>query len=407
MQIQNIKDKLDESAKKQISCIAVLFLESIICTCIFSKAYGFGIDEILRNVLTAILGTAVILFLWKDSCVRNLISKADRGFLNSFFIIYAGTFLAAMLFPLVNVMLWPYMPIFVLLSLFSNPLIGIFSASFIMQMSFLLTNTARYDAFFMYMIAGVVAIALFRNVGDKLQYGLPIAAALSVLFILLVGYYVLSLNASFSITLFIIPVINVIISTIILLILLSAYSLYVIRGGNDMYMDINDPEFELLVKLKEKDKREYYVAIHTAYLAERIAADIELNRRSIKSCSYYHNIGMIAKENTLNSALDLYEEYKFPKEATELLLEYIKVGSSKPQSKEATVVNLCEDIVRNIMAIFAHDKTAKPDTDLLIDEMFEKKEMYGTLKNSDLTIAQLERVKVLLKKEKLYYDFLR
>jgi membrane-associated HD superfamily phosphohydrolase len=90
-----------------------------------------------------------------------------------------------------------------------------------------------------------------------------------------------------------------------------------------------------------------------------------------------------------------------------LLEEYIKSGKKAPVSKEATIINLCEDLVNKLMAIFEKDKTAKIDSDRMIEEMIERRHISGSFNHSNLSIAELNRVSKLLKKEKLYYDFLR
>ena len=59
------------------------------------------------------------------------------------------------------------------------------------------------------------------------------------------------------------------------------------------------------------------------------------------------------------------------------------------------------------MTIFEKDKTAKIDSDRMIEEMIERRHVGGNFNHSDLSIAELNRVSKLLKKEKLYYDFLR
>jgi membrane-associated HD superfamily phosphohydrolase len=204
------------------------------------------------------------------------------------------------------------------------------------------------------------------------------------------------------------PAINVVISMLIMLVLLNYFSVYVVRGSSDMYMEINDPEFELLVKIKEKDRHEYYAAIHTAYLAERIGQELGLNRRMIKTCSYYHNVGILAgRPEDVETADRYYTDYNFPKEAVELLNEYIISGKNQPVSQEATIVSLCEELVRQIMDIFAKDSKARLDTDSLIDDILDKKTAYGVLHSSRLPVSDLYRIRKLLKKEKLYYDFLR
>ena len=393
---------------RNVASMITLCLASCFLMFAAGRAYSLPDEEIIRNVISVLVESGLIIFLWEDGLIRGSLVYGNEKHMNRFFVIYIIVFVTALLFPLVNNLIWPYLSIFVLLSLFSNALIGICSGCALLNVSLLLCHGSSVQPFFIYLIAGVVAIVLFQHVGEKLQFGLPILISIMLLFVLLVAYHVLFLNQTFSFPMLTVPLVNVVISSILLLVLLNAFSLLVIRGSNDMYMDINDPEFELLVKIKNKDKREYYRAIHTAYLADRIAADIGVNRRATKACAYYHRVGMLdGKPDDMEAAKPYFRRYQFPESAVTLLEEYIKSGKKAPVSKEATIINLCEDLVNKLMAIFEKDKTAKIDSDRMIEEMIERRHISGSFNHSNLSIAELNRVSKLLKKEKLYYDFLR
>ena len=400
-------DKIIKNIRNIFSMVVLCFVSAFLMFAA-GKAYSLTDGEIIRNEITVIIESGLIVFLWVDGLIRGSLVYGNEKHINRFFIIYMLSFVAAILFPLVNNLIWPYLSIFVLLSLFSNSLLGLCSGCALLNVTLLLCQGTAFQPFFIYLIAGVVAIVLFQHVGDKLQFGIPIFVSIMLLFVLLVAYHVLFLNQSFSFTMLTVPIVNVVISTLLLLVLLNAFSLLVIRGSNDMYMEINDPEFELLVKIKNKDKREYYRAVHTAYLADRIAADIGVDRRAVKACAYYHRIGMLeGKPDDIETARTYFERYQFPESASKLLEEYIRCGKNSPISKEATIINLCEDLVNKLMTIFEKDKTLKIDSDRMIEEMIERRHISGSFNQSDLSIAELDRVSKLLKKEKLYYDFLR
>ena len=59
------------------------------------------------------------------------------------------------------------------------------------------------------------------------------------------------------------------------------------------------------------------------------------------------------------------------------------------------------------MYLLAKNKDMKIDYDQLIDKIFDKKEDEGELKNCDVTFREYDQMRKILKKEKLYYDFLR
>ena len=89
------------------------------------------------------------------------------------------------------------------------------------------------------------------------------------------------------------------------------------------------------------------------------------------------------------------------------LHDYIEPKKNEPKSKEALVVRLGEMLISSIMYLLKKDKDAKIDYDNLIDSIIDKKVSEGELKDYDVTFRELEVMKKIMKKEKLYYDFLR
>ena len=168
------------------------------------------------------------------------------------------------------------------------------------------------------------------------------------------------------------PMLNLMLNLILLLLFLNIFGVYVLRRSNDMYMEINDPEFPLLVSLKEKNKDEYYRAIHTAYLAERIALGLGLNSRAAKTCSYYHRIGAPEGKTKWDDIKHYYDENNVPLEAKELLHEYTDSKKGSIRSKESLAVMLSETVIASIMYLLKKDKEVKIDYDKLIDSVLDK-----------------------------------
>jgi membrane-associated HD superfamily phosphohydrolase len=68
---------------------------------------------------------------------------------------------------------------------------------------------------------------------------------------------------------------------------------------------------------------------------------------------------------------------------------------------------MSETVIASIMYLIKKNKDVKIDYDKLIDEIFNKRIEDGSLKEYAITFAEYDRMKDILKKEKLYYDFLR
>ena len=171
-------------------------------------------------------------------------------------------------------------------------------------------------------------------------------------------------------------------------------------------MDINDPECPLLVKLKEHSKDEYYHAIHTAYLCDRIAKKLGLNDAVTKAGGYYHKIGILKGESSWENAKEILEENQYPEMVLNILKEFLD-KQEKIIMKETVVLLMADTVISSISYLFSKDSSAKIDYEKLVQAVFKKKTEGGLLNSSSISIGELEEMKKILTEEKLYYDFLR
>ncbi len=375
----------------------------------FSFFTGKSYEAVLRNSIVSLITVGTAIFMHSDALTKGMNGLSYDNFDHKFrfLTVYAGMIVLACSFSLVPNLFWPYMALFVVLSLLSNTQTGFVSGTGLVAISVLLEENGSYSEFLMYVIAGMVAVALFSDLKEDTDIRIPTAISLMIQAVLLIGFNVLFQNRTLSFELFILPVINLMINLVILLIFLNMFGLYVIRKSNDRYMMINDTEFPLLARLREEKKEEYYRAIHTAYLAERIAIGLGLNSRAVKNCSYYHRIGMLENKTTWEDVKHFYEEENFPVEAVKYLHEYIEPQKGVVRSTESLAVNISETFISNLMSIFSRDKEAKVNYDQLIDSLLDKMITSKEILNYDISYRQYDQIRRILKKENLYYDFLR
>lgn len=386
-----------------------LFLLTGLAVFGFSYFTGKSYEAILRNTIVSLIIAGTVIFMMFDAYGRGSTGLSYDNYYhkNRFIAVFAVFIVLACFMSLVPDQFWPYMSFFVILGLFSNTEIGLVSGIGLVTISVMLEENGSFGEMFMYVLAGAVALALFRDLKENTSIGFPTAISLMMQALLLIAYSVLFQNRTLSINILILPILNIMLNLIILLIFLNLFGVYIIRKSNDMYMDINDTEFPLLTQLKEKDKDEYFRAIHTAYLAERIALGLGFNDRAVKNCSYYHRIGILEGKTEWEDVRHFYEDNKFPLEAVELLHEYIDPKSVSVRSKEALTINVSETVIASIMYLIKKNKDMKIDYDQLIDKIFDKKQIEGELKSYDVTFREYDQMRKILKKEKLYYDFLR
>lgn len=390
--------------KKNIENILLLLLTIGIS----ALAVHFYQLETIRGAGVIIMVTAGCGSVWfgieKSIQEKSFLFDNEEHF-GRFMAVYLIALLGSVIFPMLPTGGWPYLVIFVGLMLFSNQMTGIAAGSVLLMLSVMLQGSEA-STFFIYFIGGLVGITIFSYVDKSFKIGVPLLVSLSVQMVCLSIQEVLLVNEVLHISMFTIPAVNIMMCLLLLLILLKYFSYSIIFGSRNIYMDINDPECPLLVELKTFSKEEYYRAVHTAYLCDRIAKRLNLDDAVVKACGYYHRIGIMRGQNNWENVSAILQEYKFPMEVQEILKEYID-KSETILSKETVVLLFCDTVISSINYLFAQNPKADIDYQKIIPAIFKKKLESGMIDYSRLSFGELQEMKKILVEEKLYYDFLR
>lgn len=380
----------------------------IVITVLLVTAGGFlkhaGGAELLRNAILAGTGAFLTCFLFLSEKDRLSEKNASPARTSRFAISYGICLAVSLCCAFLPPAGWPFLVVFVMMSLFGGFLPGICGGISFLTFSVLLAG-ADISIFALYVLTGLLGACLFSRLDEKYRIALPLFVSLSFLFAAETACVVLFANETLKWELFLIPALNVIISLILLLILLKVYSGMEIFKYRIKYLEINDQEFELLVNIKEKDKNVYYRAVHAAYFSERIAQALSLDADAAKTAAYYANAGILYKEPEKDLEKE-FVSYGFPPYARQLLRE-LTVKNTGIRHKEATVVYMADAVISSILYLFEKKQDTKTDYAAVIETVFQKKWESSSLKNSELTFAEWNRMKKIFKEEKLYYDFLR
>ncbi len=397
------KDKLKYGKNIYLSA-AVMFLATMLLVCAFSYIKGLGAADIIRNTVMSGMGAFLVLLFMIQSKIYRLFEYDNGEHLLRFMVVYLICLALAFAISYLPAAGWPYLAIFVFLTLFSNLQIGISAGTVLLAVSMLLSQNGT-EIFMLYFVCGLASASLFRGLDEAYKIGIP--TVVSVMFLLTgeTACVVLYANETLKPELFLIPLINVIISLVLLLIILRFFSAFVIYKHRNKYMEINDQECALLVELKEKSKEEYYGAVHTAYFCERISRALCLDVDAAKTGGYYRRIGILKGENTWETVGGIAKEYAFPKEAVRILREFLDKTAPIKQ-KETAVLLMSDAVISSILYLFAQNSDV-PDYDKIIDTVFKQKLESNVLQVCSITLEELYRMKKIFKEEKLYYDFLR
>lgn len=390
-------DKLQEAG--------ILFL-SVLVSGVAAFLYGNTMEEIVKIIILIFASTGCLVFVMEKSRIQGDFLFDNGENMWRFTVLYFLFLSGSVIFPLLPAGGWPFLAVFTGLMLFSGQLIAVCGGCNLLLISLLLSTSAQTDLFVIYFIGGMAGVLLFSGLDERFKVGLPLMISLLVQFVCLCIHEVLTVNEVLNPDVFLIPVANILVNLILILILLKFFSFSIIYRTRDTYMDINDPECPLLVKLKEFSKEEYFHAIHTAYLCDRIAGKLDLDAAAAKAGGYYHKIGILKGENSFENVKIILEEYRIPDKVMEILKEYLN-KDEKIVSKESAVLLISDTVISSISYLFSKDANARLDYEKLIQAVFSKKVESGILNHNKISIGELEEMKKILMEEKLYYDFLR
>lgn len=378
-------------------CPAIVF---VVSTFIFS---GVGKNSLVALISLGITGM-ISLFIHLSALYRHELSYNNDRKLLRYFVSYLVALLLTLVQVYMPVMLWFFLPVAVALALFSSSICGIVSYASVIILQAMVTDF-QTQTYLLYFLVGVLGIILFHYLNAEFQFGLPLGISLLLTMVALftIAY---AENGRIDADMIIFGFMNVFVSFLLLIGLLKYMSYFVLHKNMDIYQEINDPEFELLVQLKEKNVRSYYHAVHTAYFCEKIARNIGADEMLAKAGGYYHKIGKMRGNANLKYSLEIAAEYHFPEPLVTLLKEY---GGKNTvlKSKEAAIVLLSDAMVSSVMFLFQKDKNAKLNFQQIAEVVFQKQMESGILEECELTMGQLSKIKRIFVEETLYYDFLR
>lgn len=365
---------------------------------------GFELDIMLSYTVLMGVGVGIVFVVAALFDEKNMLKYDNGQHLERFYFIWLVSMCFSIGFSFLPTTGWPFLFLFVLLALYSNTVLGIISGIVLLTISVMLSG-ASMSIFVLYLFAGLVGICMFSKLDENYRTGLPLLVSAMMLLLTLTAGVVLFENSKLKIELFIIPFLNVVISTILLIILLKVFSATVIFKHRDAYLEITDPEYTLMVQLKDKSKAEYYKVLHTAYFCDRICKRLHLDSDACKTAGYYHIIGCLTEHQTWEEISDLCVQHKFPNPAIDLLNEYLNDETVMKQ-KETAVLFFSEGVISSILYLLHHDNGSKMDFDQIIETVFKTKLATGKLDANSLTLDELNTMKNIFKEEKLYYDFL-
>lgn len=357
-------------------------------------------DYTVKFIVMAVLGAAVIGFRLRREYIREDIPYLNRKHLERFWLGMLLSLVLAFACVFLPKEGWPFLAVFVMLSLYSTPTIGITASAVLLMIPAMLSG-ASIDVYFLYLISGIFAVCLLCPLEADTKVILPLILSMLCLLLCETANLILMANARPKLEMFVVPMVNIIISTVLLMGILKLFSSQVVYWFREKYLELNDTENPILVELRESDREKYMKAIHITYFCERLAARLSLDVNAVKCASYYHVLG--------EDILTIMEEKEFPPRAKELLAEYFAyredIKKNPLRHKEIAVIFCSNVVIETVLPLATGG--GNPNYDEIIDSLFQDFMDKGIFDDCDITLRELLVLQNIYKEEKLYYDFLR
>lgn len=365
--------------------------------------YDGSLSEILRMFFVSAMACGCTVFAMENEPLRvDLSRNASKG---PFVMVYFLFFACALVFPLLPEVTWPYPALFIGLALLGGKTAGICSGVTLLTITSFLRPGFGMELFSLYLISGLLGVLLFSGATEAFRMLYPVFVLTAAHFLCMCISAVLMKPERFRLSMLLEPAAGTFLSLAVLALVWS-YGRRVLFGSGKGSAELNDPVSPLLRQLMECSEEEYFHSIHTAYLCDRIARGIGLDADAVRMAGYYHRIGILHGIRSWENTRLIMKEHQFPDTVCRLLGDYLQ-GGDGIVSKEAAVLLFADTMISSLRYLFSENSEAVVDYPELTKVVSDKILASGELRNSRISLWELEEIKRILVEEEKYYEFLR
>lgn len=366
--------------------------------------YEMDMQQLISQCVLVALGGFLLFFSLKQELLYDRFLHKETDGIQYFAMFYILALLIAVFVPKLPVAIWPYLVIYLMLSMFSNTVSGIVAATICLMISVSCISGGQLSVFLMYFFSGTATVIFFRNLDQEYKIAYPILMSELVQVLCLVFYSGYTLSFDVSIILF--AFVNVVCSFLLALVVLKCYSSLVMHKYRNKYMELCDTENPLLIAVKKTSLDTYFKAVHVAYFCDRLCNRLDCDSVAVKTAAYYHNSVNKNGEADWETTKAFCNENAFPPEVTDILREFLD-KKSRLHKTESVILYMSESVISTILGIVKSGDNSPIDFEKVIGAIFDQKMKSGVFNEADITVKQLEIMKKTFVEEKLYYDFLR
>ena len=367
-----------------VSIVAAAFASSLLTS---ADLYGT-----VRNLVLCASAALATVFSFQAGRLSGSFFYDDGDYPHRFLMIWLCGVLCAFVFTFLPVTGWMFLFFFVALARVSDSVTGLCGGTSLLVLTTVLCEQVSLSTFLVYLLSGMIGIALFAHQKDEFYTAIPLGLSLGSQLVLIFVGELLIQNRKPVPEDALVPLANAVINGILICIFLQYYINKVAKKTDNLYLMLNDPEYAVMKRMREQQPEAYYRAIHTAYLVERITSDLGLDVRSAKCGAYY---GHLPSEELA--------EIPFPEPVAALISELKDTGRTL-RKKEAVIVGICYTVIREIQRLNRKNNEKKIDYGKLIHLLFERQFTMEALAETDITLSNLRYIEKRLTEEQMYYE---
>ncbi len=351
-----------------------------------------------------VLAYLATVFLWFDGCIHDRLNFDNAKNPHRFFGAFTLLLLASVVLMLLPTTSWIFLTFFILLSISSSPFTGLSAGCTLLMFTMFLSGTGSFTIFLMYFLAGIVGVALFQEIDEKTPLLLMIFIAVLMQAVTICAVQILFDSKALAVESFILPAVNIFLNSIFLFSVLQTYLSRIILPLKNLYLTINDPEYSLMLQMKEASKNDYFHSVHTAYLADRIASKLELNINATRTAAYYMKADKIVPE--YEGIEQLMEAHHFPEDARKVIRQ-LRKKDKDPLEKETTILLFCDNMITTLEFFADQNKEINDQFESVVNALIDRRIQSGVLNHSRISVMEMNQMRAMLLEERLYYDFIR
>lgn len=371
---------------------------------VYCGTYIWNLDRnhVIGIIVMSLLSIAIIAFYFIQEAIDNKLLFDNKDKIYRFIVCFLVSVIFSMFAPFLPVTAWIFPVLSIALMICSNRLISLITSTYLLILTLMYVNESIY-IFILFYVCIVTILFAFDISSPKFKVFHLILIVTSTQLCMTTAMIIMFTTQKMSFEIFVVPLLNLVLSIVILLIVIKFFSSTMIYRDHSRYVILNDQEYELMQALKARDDKLYLNAIHISHLVEKISNELDLDNNLLKSISYYQNIDCLLEDNSKDELRKLLNTHRFPKNACISLVDIREL--KQPTRKEDTAIFICNTIIKKIISM-QENKNSNLNYDDIIESEFKKMLKDNKFINTEFTLKEINSIKIVLKNEGIYYDFL-